>query len=118
MLHDIGCGASQDVVIAVDGTPVSQVLDRVFTRCRPPALIAIQREDAPQGFAFMLLRAATSKPQASEAAHPHPVTEQTSIGMLYEGVLALAGGVYEIDMGERRMYQIEPVVPRRALADA
>lgn len=57
VLKDHGCRYVQDVVVALDDTPVVEVLDRVFTRARPPALVAVRRPREDLGFVFLVVKA-------------------------------------------------------------
>lgn len=56
---------AQDVVVTLDETSIGEVLDRVFTRCRPPALVAIQRPREQYGFALVVVEPSTEPANAT-----------------------------------------------------
>lgn len=110
-------GSAQDVVVTHDDAKVGEVLDRVFTRCRPPALVAIRRPSAEYGFALALVEpsadAATARGSGRQVDR---LSEDTSIGMLYDSIRHTHGTTFE--MGEHRSYAVQRIDGGRALADA
>jgi hypothetical protein len=103
-------GSGQDVVVCLDSTTVAEVFDRVFTRCRPPALVAIRRPPAPHGFVFMMVHPAAQPADASAGPElADPIGEDASIGMLYDTLIATAGMSFR--MGPGRSYNLQSVGP-------
>lgn len=112
----LGCGKEQDVVVCLDATPVAEVFDRVFTRCRPPALVAIHRPQAQHAFVLMMVQPATQRAGDDIDRGPaEPVGEEASIGMLYDALAATAG-TSSFRMGPGRSYNLQSVGPE--LVDA
>ncbi|GAA1744903.1 hypothetical protein [Luedemannella helvata] len=105
VIHDHGCQSDQDVVITVDNTPVAEVLDRVFTRCRPPALVAVHRPAAPLSFVFLAVEPIIS--EMNSANPPEGLGEDTSIGMLYDSMPSTNGTHFVL--GHNRSYNVQPV---------
>lgn len=114
IVADHGCNADQDVVVALDETPAVEVFERVFTRCRPPALVAIRRPQACHGFVLVLVVPAADVDTAS--SETAPTDEKVSIGMLYDSMSAAHGLTFEI--GPHFAYSIEPLKPPSELATA
>lgn len=105
-------GAPQDVVVALDDTSVGEVLDRVFTRCRPPALVAIRRPGSEHGFALLMVAPNTASGAAAGQArrggnNRDRLSEDTSIGMLYDSMRQTDGMTFE--MGRQRSYEIQRI---------
>ncbi|MFY1674374.1 hypothetical protein ACN27G_31235 [Plantactinospora sp. WMMB334] len=114
VLADHGCTRDQDVVVTLDEVSMSDVLERVFIRCRPPALVAIRRESAAQGFVFLVVGAQTDG--ASTDTEADKMSEEVSVGMVYDSMSVAHGRTFEI--GEHFAYNIQPLDPSLQLAEA
>jgi hypothetical protein len=104
----------QDVVVTLDDVSMSHVLERVFIRCRPPALVAIRRDSAAQGFVFMVVDAQIDGTSAGEKSDK--MSEEVSVGMVYDSMSVAHGRTFEI--GEHFAYNIQPFDPSLQLAKA
>jgi hypothetical protein len=109
VLSQLGASDDQDVVVALDETPVSEVFDRVFTRTRPPAVIAIRRAATRLGFAFMVVSPGIRSKDDDHHRDVSEVGPTTSIGMLYDALSA--GGDESFDVGPRWNYTVQPYRP-------
>ncbi|MBO0868731.1 MAG: hypothetical protein J2P15_09225 [Micromonosporaceae bacterium] len=114
VLRQLGASESQDVVVALDETPVTEVFDRVFTRTRPPAVIAIRRAVARLGFVFMVVSPGIRSEDESGHRDVSAVGATTSIGMLHDALAA--DGDESFDVGPRWNYTIQPFRPHATTA--
>jgi hypothetical protein len=85
-----GLSSPQDVVVALDNTPFPEVLDRVFKRCKPPALVAVRRPATEHGFVFLMFSPA-DMPQDDDSDNDIPLNDAVSVGMVFDSLAQLAG---------------------------
>jgi hypothetical protein len=84
-LNNRGCRCVQDVVVTLDTDTVMDVMSRVLTRTKPPAMIAISRPTTTWGFVFLAVSPAPV--ELSRTAGPcDPLAPSASIGMLYDNM--------------------------------
>lgn len=106
----------QDVIVAVDSTTLAHVLDRVFTRTRPPAIVAIRRPNAPLGFVFMRIDSARV-PTPDDVDRVLGPTPESSIGMLYD-TMAASSSSADVPIGGRYEYLLRSIDTGKVLAAA
>ncbi|GAB1641421.1 hypothetical protein KRMM14A1259_18440 [Krasilnikovia sp. MM14-A1259] len=111
ILRDHGCSQVQDVVVTLDDTPVVDVLDRVFTKTRSPALVAVRRPTEDLGFVFLVVKAdaGPSKEPSTVPRDVESLSDHTTIGMLYDTIPTAHGATFAI--GRHFRYSFESVGP-------
>lgn len=101
-LNSHGCHVHQDVVVALDREPVTEVLARVFTRTDPPVIVAIRRPSQRLGFVFLSLTPAIRRD--TRPADGEALGSKASIGMLYDHMAAT-----DVSFDPSSWYTVQPL---------